>query len=101
MTGNGSGGRNQHLALIAATFLHNKPGITILSAGTDGTDGPTDAAGAVVDSDTILEATAKNVDPDAYIREFNSYHFFKKIGGQIVTGPTTTNVMDIIVVLVC
>jgi glycerate 2-kinase len=100
MTGNGMGGRNQHLALLSAVLLQNNPGITILSAGTDGSDGPTDASGAVVDSDTIAGAVLKNVDPGKYITEFDSYHFFKKAGGHIHTGPTMTNVMDIIVVIV-
>jgi glycerate 2-kinase len=100
MTGKGLGGRNQHLALLCSILLQNHPGITILSAGTDGTDGPTDSAGAVVDSDTVPGAISKNIDPDKYIREFDSYHFFKKAGGQIITGPTMTNVMDIIVVIV-
>ena len=100
MTGRGLGGRNQHLALLCAILLQNHPGITILSAGTDGTDGPTDAAGAVVDSDTVTGALSKNIDPAKYIRDFDSYHFFKKASGQIITGPTMTNVMDIIVVIV-
>jgi len=100
MTGRGLGGRNQHLALLSAIMLENHPGITILTAGTDGTDGPTSAAGAVVDSDTITGALSKNIDPAKYLREFDSYHFFKKAGGQIITGPTMTNVMDIIVVIV-
>jgi len=86
--------------LLSAFRLQNSPGITILSAGTDGNDGPTDVAGAVVDSDTIQEARSKNVDPEKYLRDFDSFHFFKKAGGHIVTGPTMTNVMDIIVVLV-
>jgi glycerate-2-kinase len=85
---------------LCAILLQDHPGITILSAGTDGTDGPTDAAGAVVDSDTLPGALSKNIDPAKYLREFDSYHFFKKAGGQIITGPTMTNVMDIIVVIV-
>lgn len=100
MTGKGSGGRNQHLALLSAVLLQNNPGITILSAGTDGSDGPTDAAGAVVDSETIAGAVLKNIDPGKHITNFDSYHFFKKAGGHIHTGPTMTNVMDIIVVIV-
>jgi glycerate-2-kinase len=100
MTGKGAGGRNQHLALLSAILLQNNNGITILSAGTDGNDGPTDAAGAVVDSDTVSEAISRNIDPEKYLSEFDSYHFFKKAGGHIVTGPTMTNVMDIIVVLI-
>jgi len=100
MTGKGKGGRNQHLALLSAILLQNHPGITILSSGTDGTDGPTDVAGAVVDSDTVPVALSKNIDPKKYLRDFDSYHFFKKTDGHIITGPTMTNVMDIIVVIV-
>jgi len=100
MTGKGAGGRNQHLALLTALLLQDKPGITILSAGTDGNDGTTDVAGAVVDSDTIAEALSKNINPEKHLTGFDSYHFFKKAGGHIITGPTMTNVMDVIVVIV-
>ncbi len=100
MTGKGAGGRNQHLALLSAILLRNIRGITILSAGTDGNDGPTSAAGAVVDSYTVPAALSKKIDPEKYITEFDSFHFFKKAGGHIITGPTMTNVMDIIVVIV-
>jgi glycerate 2-kinase len=100
MTGKGLGGRNQHLALMCSLLLKNNTGITILSAGTDGNDGPTDAAGAVVDNDTVLHAIAKKIDPEKCLAEFDSYHFFKEEGGHIITGPTMTNVMDIIVVIV-
>jgi glycerate-2-kinase len=100
MTGKGSGGRNQHFALLSALLLQSNPGITILSAGTDGTDGPTDAAGAVVDSATIHEAKLKNLDPETYLAGFDSYNFFKNAGGLVITGPTMTNVMDIIVVII-
>jgi glycerate 2-kinase len=99
VNGNGRGGRNQHLALSAAIRLKNMPGITLLSAGTDGTDGPTDAAGAVADIETVRRAMSLNEDPEIYLSEFNSYNFFKRIGGHIMTGPTFTNVMDIVVVL--
>jgi len=100
ISGNGRGGRNQHLALSAAIRLRNTPGITLLSAGTDGTDGPTDAAGAVADAETVTRAISLNEDPENYLCEFNSYSFFKRVGGLIVTGPTFTNVMDLVVVLV-
>ncbi|TAL62184.1 MAG: glycerate kinase, partial [Bacteroidetes bacterium] len=69
-------------------------------AGTDGTDGLTDVAGAVVDSSTVPEAISRNIDPAKFLGEFDSYHFFKKAGGHINTGPTMTNVMDIIVVII-
>lgn len=100
MTGKGKGGRNQHLALQCAALLRDRPGITILCAGTDGTDGPTDAAGAVVDSETSITARSKYLNIEKYISDFDSYSFFKKAGGHVFTGPTMTNVMDIIVVIV-
>jgi glycerate 2-kinase len=100
MTGSGKGGRNQHLALLLAQMLVGHPGITILCAGTDGTDGPTGAAGAVVDSLTVPAAKAQNIDAVKYTADFDSFNFFEKAGGHIITGPTMTNVMDMIVVLI-
>ncbi len=96
----GLGGRNQHLALAAAIELENKPGIALLAAGTDGTDGPTDAAGAVVDSQTVPTAQTKGIDATRHLKEFDSYHFFEKTVGHIIIGPTLTNVMDLVVVLI-
>jgi glycerate-2-kinase len=98
--GKGVGGRNQHLALLCAVLLREHPGITILASGTDGNDGPTDAAGAVVDSDSVHAALSRGIHPEKFLDSFDSYHFFEKTGGHIFTGPTMTNVMDIIVVLV-
>jgi glycerate 2-kinase len=100
VAGRGKGGRNQHLALLCALLLKDHRGITVLSAGTDGTDGTTDAAGAVVDSCTIQDALNSNIDAVKFLNDFDSFHFFKKAGGHIITGPTMTNVMDIIVVIV-
>jgi glycerate-2-kinase len=100
VNGNGTGGRNQHLALYAALLLKDKTGITLLSAGTDGNDGPTNAAGAVVDTHTYKNAVAKGLNIENYLHDFNSFHFFEKAGGHIITAPTMTNVMDIIVVIV-
>lgn len=100
VSGEGAGGRNQHLALSVALRLHGVKGITFLSAGTDGTDGPTSAAGAVVDSETITYATDKKVDAEKYLSEYDSFSFFRITGGQIITGPTFTNVMDIMLVLI-
>jgi len=97
---NGHGGRNQHLALSASIRLKDLPGITLLAAGTDGTDGPTDAAGAVADSETVIRASSLNIDPVNYLGEFDSYNFFKRVGGHVFTGPTFTNVMDLLIVLV-
>jgi glycerate-2-kinase len=100
INGSGTGGRNQHLALHAASLLKNKNGITLLSAGTDGSDGPTSAAGAIVDSKTIDSAVKLKLDSYKYLDEFDSFHFFKKVGGHVVTGPTKTNVMDLIVIII-
>lgn len=98
--GEGLGGRNQHLALLMAQLLADQPGITFLSAGTDGTDGPTDAAGAVVDSFTSQTASNFQLNMEQYIQHCDSYHFFEQVAGLIKTGPTQTNVMDVMVVLV-
>lgn len=98
--GSGLGGRNQHLALCAARLLSGKENITILSAGTDGNDGPTDVAGAVVTSDTLRNAEKKGLDINLFIHNFDSYHFFQQAGGHIITGSTLTNVMDLIIVLI-
>lgn len=98
--GTGLGGRNQHLSLMMAKLLEDSPGITFLSGGTDGSDGPTEATGAVVDSDTSKNASNLSLSMDQYIRNCDSYHFFKQEGGLIITGPTQTNVMDIMVVLI-
>lgn len=100
VTGDGLGGRNQELALRLAGKLRDvSQNIAFLSAGTDGIDGPTDAAGAVVDQNTWKEAEKKNLDPESFIKNNDSYHFFKEAGGHIFTGPTGNNVMDIQIVL--
>jgi glycerate 2-kinase len=100
MTGHGIGGRNQHLALLCSQLIQTQIGIAVLAAGTDGTDGPTDAAGAVVDSFAVKDALSKNIDPEKYLKEFDSYNFFKNAGGHIITGPTGTNVMDIVIAII-
>jgi hydroxypyruvate reductase len=98
--GEGLGGRNQHLALLIAKLLKDEPGITFLSAGTDGTDGPTDAAGAVVDSFTSQTASDLQLNMNQYINNCDSYRFFQEVGGLVKTGPTQTNVMDLMVALI-
>ena len=98
--GDGLGGRNQHLALYLATKIQNKPDVTILCAGTDGTDGPTDAAGAVVNCTTTKDTKLKGIDASQYLEQADSYHFFSKTGGHIITGSTQTNVMDIIMAII-
>jgi hydroxypyruvate reductase/glycerate 2-kinase len=97
--GQGVGGRNMELALAFAIHIEGEEGITLLSAGTDGTDGPTDAAGAVVDGRTAQAARAAGLDPVKYLEDNNSYTFFKSAGGLFITGPTGTNVMDIQILL--
>jgi hydroxypyruvate reductase/glycerate 2-kinase len=98
--GNGIGGRNMELALSFAMEIEGIDGITLLSAGTDGTDGPTDAAGAIVDEETIKKAKMSGLDPEEYLNNNNSYNFFKKIDGLFITGSTGTNVMDMQIVIV-
>jgi glycerate 2-kinase len=100
VAGDGSGGRNQHLALASALRLQNIPGVTLLSAGTDGNDGNTDMAGSVVDSETLHDALSMNIDPEKYFNNFDSYNFFRNAGGHVFTGPTLTNVMDIVIVII-
>ena len=98
--GSGMGGRNQELALAAASGIAGLEDVAILSAGTDGTDGPTDAAGAIAEGSTLAHAAAAGLDAAQYLARNDSYHFFDKLGGLIRTGPTGTNVADIQIVLV-
>lgn len=101
VTGNGLGGRNQEIALrMAKRLIDFDQSIVFLSAGTDGIDGPTDMAGAVVDQNTYEEAKSNGINPDEFIKNNDSYHFFKKVGGHIKTGPTGNNVMDIQLLLI-
>lgn len=99
-TGQGVGGRNLEVALAFALEIQGHENITLLSAGTDGTDGPTDAAGAIVDGETIARAVAHGLDPSEYLRNNDTYTFFRTIGDLFVTGPTGTNVMDIQIILI-
>jgi len=96
------GGRNQQLALAALARLweDGMHGIAILSGGTDGEDGPTDAAGACADSQVVAQALKLNLEPRDFLSINDAYHFFEKAGGLIKTGPTQTNVMDLRVALV-
>lgn len=98
--GSGMGGRNTELALSAAMEIEGVEGITLLSAGTDGTDGPTDAAGAAVDGHSLARGRAAGIDPGACLLDNDSYTFLKGNGDLLVTGPTGTNVMDIQVTIV-
>ena len=104
--GTGRGGRNQELALAFALEIAGMNGITLLSAGTDGTDGPTDAAGAVVDGSVVPAARRHGIHPEVYLKNNDSYAFFQRFdthGSEkhhLMTGPTGTNVMDIQIVLI-
>jgi len=97
--GKGKGGRNQELALALSMTDILSPYL-FASCGSDGTDGPTDAAGAVVTDQTMIEAGSKNLNPMEYLRDNDAYNFFDPIGGLIKTGPTRTNVMDLIFTLI-
>jgi hydroxypyruvate reductase len=97
--GTGKGGRNQQFALAAAIALKGSNDVTLLAGGTDGSDGPTDAAGAIVISQTIHDAIEKGLDAETYLYNNDAYHFFDKIDGLLKTGPTNTNVMDIVITL--
>jgi hydroxypyruvate reductase len=97
--GKGKGGRNQEFVLAAAMALDGTPGVTVFSAGTDGIDGPTDAAGAVADASTLRRAAVLRLDPREFLANNDSYHFFQRAGGLIQTGPTGTNVMDVRILL--
>lgn len=99
VTGNGRGGRNTELALAFAREIEGRAGITFLSAGTDGTDGPTDAAGAIVNGETIADARRLGLDPLDFLARNDSYTFFHAIDGLVITGPTGTNVMDVQLIL--
>lgn len=98
--GAGKGGRNQEMAVKVAERISGMEGVAFLSGGTDGTDGPTDAAGGVVDGSTQTLGAEKELDIRAVLADNDSYHFLKAVDGLLMTGPTGTNVMDIQILLV-
>ncbi len=98
--GKGKGGRNMEFCLACVKHISGFNNIVIASVGTDGTDGPTDSAGAVVDSTTFEKALKKKCIPAKYLESNDSYNFFRKCGGLYITGPTGTNVMDIRLMLI-
>ncbi len=93
----GSGGRCQELALAAAAELEGVPGVALLAAGTDGRDGPTDAAGAAVDGDTWQRVVAAGRDPEADLARHDAYHALGAVNALVRTGATGTNVMDVVI----
>ena len=96
----GLGGRNQELALAAAVLLDGRAGITIAALATDGSDGPTDSAGALVDGGTVGRGRALGLDGAAALRRHDAYPFLAAVGDLLRSGPTQTNVNDLIVVMV-
>ena len=97
--GRGTGGRNQEFVLAAAIDIDGLDRVTVFSAGTDGTDGPTDAAGAIADGQTAGRARDLGLNPVEYLTNNDSYHFFEALGDLVKTGPTGTNVADVRLVL--
>jgi len=100
LKGKGKGGRNQEFALAGALEIAGCEEILMMSAGTDGTDGPTDAAGAFADGKTVIRAKTMGLDPWSFLKENDSYSFFQRIGDLLTIGPTGTNVMDLRIMLV-
>ena len=100
VTGKGRGGRNQEIALAAAMKLGDMDGVVIASLTTDGVDGPTDAAGAIVDGKTLARASRKGLVPERFLADNDSYNFLSKLGDLVLTGPTGTNVNDVSVIIV-
>jgi hydroxypyruvate reductase len=98
--GKGLGGRNQEFVLAAALEISGIEKVVLLSGGTDGTDGPTDATGAVADHTTVQRAKSMGLDPNFYLDNNDAYPFFRKLGDLLITGPTHTNVMDVRILLV-
>jgi hydroxypyruvate reductase len=100
MCGKGKGGRNQELALAAAVSMAGLPGVLLVALGTDGTDGPTDAAGAVASGETMARASSVGLDAVAHLENNDAYPFFDTLSDLIRTGPTGTNVNDLILIFV-
>lgn len=99
VTGSGKGGRNQEIALSAALELKGKKNVLLFSIGSDGTDGPTDAAGGIVDGQTALRLEKMGIDIKKVLKDNDSYHALQKVNGLIKTGATGTNVNDVTVLL--
>jgi glycerate 2-kinase len=100
VTGKGLGGRNQEISLAAALKMGGMDGVVVASLSTDGVDGPTDAAGAIVDGKTIARAAEMDLNSEEFLAENDSYNFFSKLGDLIFTGSTGTNVNDVSVIVV-
>ena len=99
VSGHGKGGRNQEFALSAAAGIEDLP-VVVLSLGTDGIDGSTDAAGAICDGKTTARARRLRLETASYLSNNDSYNFFARLGDLVITGPTGTNVSDIHILMV-
>jgi hydroxypyruvate reductase len=98
LRGQGRGGRNQELALSAALKLAELSDVLVVALATDGNDGPTDAAGAAADGSTLSRAAELGLDPHEFLAQNNAYEFFDRLGDLLMTGPTNTNVNDLLFV---
>jgi glycerate-2-kinase len=98
--GKGKGGRNQELALAAAVRINGSDGVVVGSFATDGIEGQTDAAGALVDGTTITRGLKLEMNPDEFLRNNDSYHYFSRLKDLVITCPTGTNVNDIMILAV-
>ncbi len=100
LKGNGLGGRNQEFSLAAAMDIDGASHVVVLSGGTDGNDGPTDAAGAFADDKTVQRAEQAGLSISHHLENNDAYPFFKRLDDLFITGPTNTNVMDLRIILV-
>lgn len=98
--GKGKGGRAQEVALSFSIYIKGKKGIYLLAAGSDGKDGPTNSAGAIVDGKTIIKGEKMGLNPKFFLENNDSYNFFKRTNSLFITGPTGTNVMDFYIILI-
>ena len=99
LIGSGKGGRNQELALSAAIGIKGLSDILLFSLGSDGTDGPTEAAGGIVDGSTVEKMKSAGISPEEYLNNNDSYYALKSTENLIITGPTGSNVNDVVVLL--
>jgi hydroxypyruvate reductase len=100
VTGTGKGGRNQELVLSASMKIGGIDGVAIVSIGTDGIDGPTDAAGAIADGKTLSRAHEMKLNPCRFLNNNDSHRFFEQLKDLVITGPTGTNVNDLAVLVI-
>ncbi len=98
--GRGMGGRNTHLAILMTEVLQKYPGVNLLTFATDGVDGNSPASGAIIDSKTYTKAMQKGIDISYHQKEYDSFTFFQRLNDALITGPTGTNVNDLVFVVI-